>query len=270
MNEDHLRVMIAREIKSLGQKWRKRWHKNHGFSVDEKAPNDYVTSWDYVIQKELISVITEALPNSGVLSEELNDTSALPNYEVSWILDPIDGTANLMHHHPHFAISLALAVYEEIRIGWVYDFLRDELFTATRGCGAWLNNRRIHVSTTKELRHALVAIGTKVIKSDADVLSRWNPIFQKTQALRLAGSAALDLAWIACGRLDGYVEEQVFPWDWAAGHLIVLESTGLVTTWNMAEPSLRMHEQTLVAGNTWIHNELKPLIPALKNDIPSV
>jgi len=197
--------------------------------VTEKNPNDFVTDIDQRAEKEIIKHIRKAYPAHGILGEESGE---LKGNDYQWVIDPIDGTRNFIHGFPHFAVSIGILYKNKIQHGVIYDPVRQELFTATRGKGAYLNERRIRVSTRKNLSECLLGTGFAYRHQD-----RENPIPLKVLAsalpncgdIRRAGSATLDLAYVACGRLDGFWEFGLHIWDIAAGILLIKEAGGLVS-----------------------------------------
>lgn len=196
--------------------------------IAEKGPNDYVTEIDQRAEKEIISIIHKAYPTHSILAEEGGEQKG---DEYQWIIDPLDGTRNFIHGFPHFAISIAVAHKNKIEHAVVYDPVRQELFTASRGKGAQLNSQRIRVSARKQLETCLIGTGFAYRHHD-----RHNPIpgqvyhamFGVCSDMRRAGAATLDLAYVAAGRLDCFWEFGLKPWDMAAGILLVKEAGGMV------------------------------------------
>lgn len=231
--------------------------------VAEKRPHDLVTDVDQRVEQEIISVVHKAYPSHGFLCEEGGEISG-DDYQ--WIIDPIDGTRNFVHGFPHFAISIAVAYKNRIEHGVIYDPNRQELFTATRGKGAQLNDRRIRVSERKRLEDCLLGTGFAYRHKDKD-----NPlpakIFQSLMPLcgdvRRAGAATLDLAYVACGRLDGFWEMGLNLWDIAAGLLLVKEAGGIVCDPYGGEDYLKTGN--IVAANPAVMRQfLKTIQPQLK------
>lgn len=196
--------------------------------VAEKAPNDFVTEVDQRVEEEIISVIHKAYPSHAILGEEGGE---LAGDDYQWIIDPIDGTRNFIHGFPHFAVSIAVAHKGKIEHGVIYDPLRQELFTATRGKGAQLNERRIRIAERKQLNEGLLGTGFAYRHTDKNnplqnqILGAILPI---SNDLRRAGAATLDLAYVACGRLDAFWEIGLKMWDMAAGQLLVKEAGGMI------------------------------------------
>ncbi|HLQ85548.1 MAG TPA: inositol monophosphatase family protein [Salinisphaeraceae bacterium] len=196
--------------------------------VQRKAENDYVTEADQRAEEVIIDSIQRAYPEHAIRAEESGRSG---DSRTVWIIDPIDGTANFMHGIPHFCVSIACQIDGVIEHGVVYDPVKDELFTADRDAGAQLDQRRIRVSGISQLRHAMLATGF-AYRKNGDV-AQYLPVFNRLLAasgdIRRGGSAALDLAYVACGRLDGYWELGLSPWDVAAGMLLVEAAGGLVS-----------------------------------------
>ncbi|MDR0672165.1 MAG: inositol monophosphatase [Zoogloeaceae bacterium] len=199
--------------------------------VASKQPNDFVTQIDREAENAIVEVLREASPDYGILAEESGlSIGRNPQSECQWVVDPLDGTTNFIHGFPQYAISIALMKNEQIEQGVIYDVNRNELFVAARGKGAFLNDRRLRVSGRLKLQDAL--IGTGFPYRDFQHLNRYLRIFweltQKTAGLRRPGAASLDLAYVAAGRLDGFWEFGLAPWDMAAGSLMVTEAGGYV------------------------------------------
>jgi myo-inositol-1(or 4)-monophosphatase len=215
--------------------------------VTEKAKNDVVTEVDRICEQEIIEHIKKAYPRHSILGEESGLDKKGDEY--CWIIDPLDGTANYVNGLPHFCISIAVKKGDQLEIGCIYDPIRQELFTATRGKGAQLNNKRIRISDTKKLENCLVGTGFPFRYPDyiPTYLKMFNSILPQTSDIRRAGAAALDLAYVACGRLDCYWEAFLKPWDIAAGALMVQEAGGVITDFNEEKGFLTKGE--VVAGS---------------------
>ncbi|MCI0401865.1 MAG: inositol monophosphatase [Gammaproteobacteria bacterium] len=229
-----------------------------GLEVSPKGYNDFVTEVDRMAEEAIIRRIHKAYPHHGIIAEESGQQGS-DKYQ--WIIDPLDGTINYLHGFPQYAVSVALRHRGILEQGVVYDPLRQELFTATRGAGALMNDRRIRVSQQKRLEHAL--IGTGFPFKDQERLDIYLATFKAlspiTSGIRRAGSAALDLAYIACGRLDGFWEFGLREWDMAAGVLLVQEAGGLVSDLNGDHDYLRTGN--IAAGNPKI---FKAMIRAIQ------
>lgn len=203
--------------------------------ITAKTRNDFVTEVDYKVEQDIIAVIQKAYPHHGILAEESGKIDN--NVEYTWIIDPIDGTTNFIHGFPCFAISIAFQEKDKIVHGVTYDPLRDELFTASRGQGTQLNDRRLRVSQCTQLENALIATGFpfKYPNRMTTYLKTFQNLLPKVSDMRHTGSAALDLAYVAAGRLDGYWEFGLQPWDFAAGVLMIKEAGGLISDFQGTE-----------------------------------
>lgn len=211
--------------------------------VREKAPFDFVSHVDTDCQAVITGMIEQYFPKDGIVAEEASE-SIRPRSPNQWVIDPLDGTTNFLHGFPQYAVSIAYLVKNKVMAGVVYDPVKDELFTAERSRGAFLNNRRIRVSGRGDFAHALIGTGFPFRRTDnyETFMPKFERVARGAAGLRRAGSAALDLAYVACGRLDGYWESGLKAWDIAAGSLLVLEAGGLVT-------DLTGEEQYLETGN---------------------
>ncbi|MDA8161512.1 MAG: inositol monophosphatase family protein [Desulfobacteraceae bacterium] len=228
--------------------------------VRHKGRIDIVTEADIASEEKIIEVLQSAGPGIRIVSEETN-----PSYDAlckgpSWIIDPLDGTTNFAHGFPWFGISIALAEGDKILTGVIYCPLQDELFCACLGGGAWLNGQAIRVSRTPCLEDALLATGFPYdIREDPEgVVGALKAIIIKAQGIRRAGAAALDLAYVACGRLDGFWEIKLRPWDTAAGKLLIEEAGGRVSVFD-GRPYSPVDAEIL-ATNTLIHPELSVVL----------
>ena len=198
--------------------------------VEKKKANDFVSEVDHTSETAIIETILEAYPKHAILAEE---SGARPGdtAEYEWIIDPLDGTTNFLHGHPQYAISIALAHKGQIQQAVVYDPERNNLFTASRGVGAFMNDRRIRVSKRVNMNECLIGTGFPVVdQSMMDTyLAILKDVLAKSAGARREGAASLDLCNVACGRIDGFFEFNLKPWDIAAGSLIVQEAGGIVT-----------------------------------------
>ncbi|HJW26396.1 MAG TPA: inositol monophosphatase family protein [Rhodocyclaceae bacterium] len=201
--------------------------------VATKQPNDFVTEVDKAAEAAIIETLQEAYPNYGILAEESGETAGkgTRDAEFQWIIDPLDGTTNFIHGLPQYAVSIALAKGGVVEQAVVFDPNRNELFTATKGAGAFLNERRIRVSRRTKLQDSLIGTGFpyRMFDKADSYLAIFKELTQKTAGLRRPGAAALDLSYVACGRYDGFWEFGLSPWDMAAGALIISEAGGLVS-----------------------------------------
>jgi len=227
--------------------------------ITEKAPNDFVTEIDQAAEREIISIIKKAYPRHSILAEESGETEG---DDYTWIIDPLDGTRNFIHGVPHFGVSIAVSHKGRIEHGVIYDPVRQELFSASRGKGAQLNSRRIRVSTRPKLENALLGTGFCYRQSEdytnayVDALRELLPICSD---VRRPGAATLDLAYVACGRFDGFWELKLRPWDIAAGALLIKEAGGLVCDLDGGDDYL--NSGNIVAGNPKV---LKLLLKTLR------
>jgi len=228
--------------------------------VETKGKRDFVSEVDRMAEEKITSHLATAYPDHGILAEESAPRGT--DNEFVWIIDPLDGTTNFLHGYPEFAVSIAVARRGVLEHGVVYHPVADELFTASRGQGAQLNNRRIRCSKTSRMEMALLGTGFQV--KHLDTMDRWMKIFRatipRTSGIRRSGSAALDLANLACGRLDGFWELSLNPWDIAAGALLIREAGGLVSDFEGQQNFL--DSGNIVAANPRLFNEFLQLIKA--------
>jgi myo-inositol-1(or 4)-monophosphatase len=197
-------------------------------TVRRKRQNDFVSEVDHAAEEAILGILREAYPDHGVLAEESGARDTKADYV--WIVDPLDGTTNFLHGFPQYCVSIGLQHRGTLQQAVVLDPNRNELFTATRGGGAFLNDRRIRVSRTDKLEDALVGTGFpfKEVERLDDYLRMFRNMTLGCAGVRRPGAAALDLAWVAAGRTDGFWEIGLSPWDMAAGALLVREAGGLV------------------------------------------
>lgn len=233
-------------------------------SVASKARNDFVSEVDRAAEREIIQIIRKAYPGHGILAEESGSDRGRQD-EFQWIIDPLDGTTNFLHGFPQFAVSIALTYRGKLDQAVVYDPVSQDLFTASRGSGAQLNGRRIRVTKRKSLEGALLGTGFPFRQQhylDA-YLETFKALFGQVADVRRAGSAALDLAYVAAGRLDGFWEFGLSPWDMAAGALLVQEAGGVVS--DFAGDGDFMETGNIIAGNlnilAGIQRSIRPHLP---------
>ena len=222
-------------------------------TVTQKAANDYVSEVDREAESAIIRVIHDAYPSHSILAEE---SGASGDSEYVWIIDPLDGTTNFLHGFPQYAVSIALSHKGVLSQAVVYDPVRNELFTATRGRGAYLNDHRMRVSKRTKLQGCLLATGFpfKEFSLIDNYLAMFKDLAQKTSGIRRAGAATLDLAYVAAGRADGFWEIGLAPWDMAAGYLLITEAGGLVG--NFLGNTGYMESGNLVAANPKLFSQL--------------
>lgn len=226
--------------------------------ITEKQQNDFVTDIDQKSEKIIIEAIRKTYPNHAILAEE---SGAIAGDVMTWIIDPLDGTKNFIHGFPHFAISIAVKSKEQLEHALIYDPVRQETFTASRGEGAKLNNHRIRVSTRTNMQGALLGTGFP-FRQQQNVeayLKTLETLMKQVGGIRRAGAATLDLAYVAAGRLDGFWESGLSPWDIAAGALLIKEAGGLVGDSKGGEDYLATGD--IVAGNPKI---FKGILQAMK------
>ncbi|MEM6331477.1 MAG: inositol monophosphatase family protein [Planctomycetota bacterium] len=202
------------------------------FETHAKGPGDFVTDADIASQQAVRSVLQQAYPAHPFIGEESStpQAQAAPADGVCWVVDPLDGTTNYLHDFPSYAVSVAAVRGAAPVAGAVYDPVRQEMFAAASGCGAWLGDRRLAASGVRRLADALLAVSLPAaVRSDSPGLRDFVQVVPKCQAVRRIGSAALSLAYVACGRLDAFWAREIHPWDVAAGALLVIEAGGRVT-----------------------------------------
>jgi len=228
----------------------------HSLNIKTKEKNDFVSEVDLQAEQEIINVIHRVYPQHGILAEETGSRFSGKDDEYQWIIDPLDGTTNFLHGFPHYSVSIALKHKDRLEAAVIYDPFKDELFSAGRGNGASLNDRKIRVSKLPSLEGALLATGFpyKENQNIDTYLSSLKDIMLQTSGIRRAGSAALDLAYVAAGRVDGFWEYGLNTWDIAAGCLIVQEAGGLVSDTEGGHTFLE--SGNVVAANTKIFRQI--------------
>jgi len=235
-------------------------------AVTEKTANDYVSEVDRAAEQSIVRALLEAYPSHSVLAEE---SGATGTSEFQWIIDPLDGTTNFLHGFPQYAVSIALSHKGVLSQAVIYDPVHNDLFTATRGRGAYLNDKRLRISKRTNLQKSLIGTGFpfREFSHFDSYLAIFRDLTQKTSGLRRAGAATLDLAYVAAGRLDGFWEFGLSPWDMAAGSLLITEAGGLVG--DLEGNGGYMESGNIVAGNPKIFSQLVQalaphLTPALR------
>lgn len=258
--------IAVRAARSAGNIIARATDRLDSFTTVVKAQNDFVSEIDRQAENEIIKVIRKAYPSHGILAEE---SGAHDGDDYLWVIDPLDGTTNFLHGFPQFAVSIALKYKGQLEQAVVYDPLRQELFTATRGAGAQLNERRLRVTKIKGLEGALLGTGFPFKQQHYldPYLAMFKALFPMTAGIRRAGSASLDLAYVAAGRLDGFWEIGLSEWDMAAGALLVQEAGGMVGDFSAGNEFLSTGN--LVAGNPRVFKAIVEAIsphltPALK------
>jgi myo-inositol-1(or 4)-monophosphatase len=234
--------------------------------IETKSRNDFVSDVDRAAEQAIIQTISKAYPKHAILAEE---SGAHDGNAYQWVIDPLDGTTNYLHGFPQFSVSVALRHRGRLECGVVYDPLREEMFTAARGAGAQLNERRVRVANRQSLDGALIGTGFPFREQrhlDA-YLGMFKTMIQATAGVRRPGSAALDFAYVACGRTDGFWEVGLSEWDFAAGALLVSEAGGTVS--DLAGGTRHFETGNVVAGNLKVHGAMvQALRPHLSESLP--
>ena len=234
--------------------------------VRAKSHNDFVSEVDRRAEEAILQVLRATYPDHAILAEE---SGAHGKSDFEWVVDPLDGTTNYLHGFPQFSVSVALRHRGRLECGVVYDPLREEMFTAARGAGAQLNERRVRVANRQSLDGALIGTGFPFREQrhlDA-YLGMFKTMIQATAGVRRPGSAALDFAYVACGRTDGFWEVGLSEWDFAAGALLVSEAGGTVS--DLAGGTRHFETGNVVAGNLKVHGAmLQALRPHLSESLP--
>ncbi|MFN3752252.1 MAG: inositol monophosphatase family protein [Thiobacillus sp.] len=229
-------------------------------TVRSKQDRDYVSEVDQMAERAIIETLLDAYPNHGILAEESGTADAKNGEDYVWIIDPLDGTTNFLHGLPQYSVSIALKHKGQITQAVVFDPTRNELFTASRGRGAMLNDRRIRASKRSKLAECLIGTGFpfRDFSFAEAYLNMFRDMMKATSGLRRPGSAALDLAWVACGRYDGFWEMRLNPWDIAAGSLIAQEAGALVGNFLGDEGFL--DSGNIVAGNPKVFAQMLQIL----------
>ena len=230
-------------------------------TVTEKKPNDYVTEIDHAAEQAIIEVLQKAYPTHAVLAEESGASSNLHDEnENVWIIDPIDGTTNFIHGFPQYCVSIALQQRGITTQAVIFDPTRNDLFVATKGNGAFLNDKRLRVSKCDKLADSLIGTGfpARDLSKLDEYMTMFKQITERCQGLRRPGSAALDLAYVAAGRLDGFFEKGLSSWDMAAGALLITEAGGIIGDFKGEQSYLEKGD--VIAGNPRIFHQLITLL----------
>jgi myo-inositol-1(or 4)-monophosphatase len=255
---------MDRAARKAAPRLRRDFGEVQQLQVSRKGPADFVSQADQRAEQTLYEELKKARPDWGFLGEEGGTREGDPS-KPRWIVDPLDGTTNFLHGIPHFSISIAVEEPKpngkgEITQGLVYQPMTDESFWAEKGRGAWLHDRRLRVSSRRDLADALIATGIPFLGHGN--FEEWTKIFSaiapEVAGIRRFGSAALDLAWVAAGRFDGYWESDLSPWDVAAGMLLVKEAGGFVTDFRGGDQP--MERRQFLAGNDGLHSKLHKLL----------
>ena len=227
------------------------------FKIEHKGRVDLVTEMDKLSEDYLLGQIRQHFPDHAIVSEESGSFEGSNHCDCTWFVDPLDGTVNYAHGVPLYVVSIGYGEYGKMKLGVIYDPTRNEMFSAEAGKGAWLNNRRIRVSGQTEILQALMVTGFPydIIGQYTNNLENFNRLSLVSQGVRRLGSAAMDMCYIACGRLDGYWEVRLKPWDLAAGWLIVTEAGGTVSDLD-GNPDLMHPPYSIVASTPALHSDM--------------
>ncbi len=228
--------------------------------ISTKSPNDFVTEVDQAAERAVIETILAAYPGHGILAEESGRAHGAKDSEYLWIIDPLDGTTNFIHGFPVYAVSIALAVRGQVQQGVVYDPTRNDLFYASKGRGAFLNDKRLRVSRRTRLADCLIGTGFPFRRGDnfKRYLQMFELVSQSCAGLRRPGAAALDLCYVAAGWYDGFFETGLSPWDIAAASLMITEAGGLIG--NFTGDADFLYQREVVAGNPRVYGQLVQML----------
>jgi myo-inositol-1(or 4)-monophosphatase len=228
--------------------------------VNTKSPNDFVTEVDQAAEQAIIEVLLTAYPGHGILAEESGRAHGAQHSDYVWIIDPLDGTTNFIHGFPVYAVSIALSFKGQIQQAVVYDPTRNDLFYASKGRGAFLNDKRLRVSKRTRMQESLVGTGFPFRKGDnfKRYVQMFEAVMQNCAGLRRPGAAALDLCYVAAGYYDGFFETGLNPWDVAAGSLLITEAGGLIG--NFTGEADYLYQREVVAGNPKIYGQLVQIL----------
>jgi myo-inositol-1(or 4)-monophosphatase len=241
--------------RAAGEIIRAGWGQAH--TVTLKGVTNPVTEIDHAAEEAILHLLRVATPGLGILTEEAGEVKGQGRSR--WIVDPLDGTVNYAHHFPYFAVSIALEREDKSELGVVYDPILDQLFVAGRGRGAWLNGKKIQVSATATLGESVIATGFPYdVWETGRNLEELARLTRRAQTVRINGSASLDLAYVACGRLDAYWDSGLYLWDVAAGRLLIEEAGGVVT-FHDGDPTA-VESQMMIASNLHLHPQIQSLV----------
>jgi myo-inositol-1(or 4)-monophosphatase len=257
-------TVITRAARKAAPRLRRDFGEVEQLQVSKKGPGDFVSMADKRAEAAIVEELRNARPDWGLLLEEGGEIAGDPT-KPRWIVDPLDGTSNFLHGIPHFAISIAVEERKpdgrgEITQGLIYQPLTDESYWAEKGRGAWLQDRRLRVSARRHLDEALIGTGIPHLgRGDSAGWSKiYNAVAPEVAGIRRFGAAALDLAWVAAGRFDGFWEDDLDIWDTAAGMLLIKEAGGFVTDYRGSDRSFERREY--LAGNSELHSKLHKLV----------
>lgn len=222
--------IAVRAARKAGNLIAKNYETPDAIETSQKGSNDFVTNVDHQAERLIVEIIRKSYPKHSIVTEEGGDLGGEDN-DIQWVIDPLDGTSNFIKRLPHFSVSIAVRVKGRTEVGVVYDPMRNELFTAVRGQGSQLNGYRLRGSSARDLDGTILATGFpfKTRQHSQSYIKILTRLFGRCADFRRTGSAALDLAYVAAGRVDGFFEIGLKPWDFAAGELLVREAGGLIT-----------------------------------------
>lgn len=254
-------TMMIRAAEKAGRALLRDFNEIENLQVSRKGPGDFVTAADKRSEKILFEELQKVRPDYSFMMEESGEVKGNDTDHV-WIIDPLDGTHNFMHGIPHWSISIALEQKGQIIAGLIYDCTKDEMFTADKGGGAWLRNKRLRVSGRNVLEQCMINYGQPANSPEArDLFYKELRAVQNLAMVRRYASAALDLAYVAAGRIDAYWERGIKPWDVAAGSLIVKEAGGIVTS--IENDDNPVYSGNLVSGNQQVHSDIRKLLKSV-------
>ncbi|MGL5727558.1 MAG: inositol-1-monophosphatase [Plesiomonas sp.] len=255
--------IAVRAARKAGNVIAKAYEQPDSVEATQKGVNDFVTNIDKAAEKSIINTIQKSYPNHTIISEEFGEQIG-EDADVQWVIDPLDGTTNFIKRIPHFSVSIAVRIKGRTEVAVVYDPIRNELFTATRGSGAQLNGYRLRCADAKDLNGTILATGFpfKAKQHAAPYMAILSSMFTQCADFRRTGSAALDLAYVAAGRVDGFFELGLKPWDTAAGELMVREAGGIVCDF------VGGHNH-LLSGNTVAGNPrvVRAMLATMRDDL---
>jgi len=253
-----LLYVAIRAARRAGELISRAFDHRDSLAVTQKQDRDFVTEIDRKAEKIIIAEIKKHYPSHGIVAEESGVQN--PDAEIQWYIDPLDGTTNFIHGYPHFAVSIAAWRKGQPQIAVVHDPMRNETFEAQNGNGAFLNRHRLRVSDVKNVSHSLFASGLPPYRREGIDLfqQRMDVCMKSADGYRRGGSSALDLAYVACGRLDAYWEAGLMPWDIAAGVILVQEAGGMAT--NLVGASVDLNQGDVLTANATLHRKYREMI----------
>lgn len=254
-------TMMIRAAEKASRALLRDFNEVEHLQISRKGPSDFVTAADKRSEEIIFNELKKARPDYSFMMEESGQVVGNDKENV-WIIDPLDGTHNFMHGIPHWSISIALEQKGQVIAGLVYDCTKDEMFTAEKGLGAFLRHKRIRVSGRKDLESCMINFGQPYgSKEDRARFFKEQEAVSAHAMTRRFASAALDLCYVAAGRIDGYWERNLKPWDAAAGVLIAKEAGGIVTSIDNEENPV--YSASLVAGNPQVHNDIRKILKSV-------